>query len=171
MLFRSVPLIHRTLGAMVQRQDEGLNVRVGQKFLRRVGTDLLDKEARIFKPRATDALLDQRRIEMVNGWPTLQYNQTDLGGMYDVAIGEERGAVRFAAQPDPAESSLDELSAEQKKLLGTAAHVVEWTPNSSLKDQVQSSRSGAEFWLPIALLAMLIAAAETFLGQWFSRAK
>lgn len=166
-----VPLIHRTLGAMVQRQDEGLNVRVGQKFMRRVGSELLDKEARVFKPRATDALLDQRRIEMVNGWPMIQYDQTDLGGIYDVAVGEERGAVRFAAQPDPAESSLDELSAEQKKLLATAAHVVEWTPNASLKDQVQHSRSGAEFWLPIVLIAMLIAMAETFLGQWFSRSK
>lgn len=166
-----VPLIHRTLGALVQRQDEGLNVRVGQKFVRRVASELLDKEARVFKPRQTDALLEQRRIEMVNGWPMLQYEQTDLSGMYEIAIGENRGAVRFAAQSDAAESSLDELSSEQKKLLSTVAHVVDWAPNVSLKDQVQRERSGAEFWLPIVIIAMLIAAAETFLGQWFSRAK
>ena len=166
-----VPLIHRTLGAMVQRQDEGLNVRVGQKFVRRVASELLDKEARIFKPRDTDALLDQRRIEMVNGWPMLQYDGTDLSGIYEVAIGDTRGALRFAAQPDATESSLDELSSEQKKLLSASAHVVEWAPNISLKNQVQYAGAGAEFWLPIVMIAMLVAAAETFLGQWFSRPK
>jgi hypothetical protein len=166
-----VPLIHRTLGALVQRQDEGLNVRVGQKFVRRVASELLDKDARIFKPRETDALLDMRRIEMVNGWPMIQYDQTDLGGIYEVAIGETTGAVRFAAQPDAAESSLDELSSEQKKLLGTVAHMVDWAPNVSLKDQMHQEQSGAEFWLPIVIIAMLIGAVETFLGQWFSRAK
>jgi hypothetical protein len=166
-----VPIIHRTLGAMVQRQDEGLNVRVGQKFVRRVASELLDKEARIFKPRDTDALLDQRRIEMVNGWPMLQYDGTDLSGIYDVAVGDTRGAIRFAAQPDANESSLDELSSEQKKLLSASAHVVEWAPNISLKSQVQFAQAGAEFWLPIVILAMLVAGAETFLGQWFSRPK
>jgi len=166
-----VPLAHRALGAMVQRQDEGLNVRVGEKFTRRVASEWLDKEARVFKPRQTDALLEQRRIEMVNGWPMLQYEQTDLSGMYDVAFGEERGAIRFAAHPDANESSLDELSSEQKKFLSTVAHLVEWAPNVSLKDQVQRERSGAEFWLPIVMIALMIAMAETFLGQWFSRAK
>jgi hypothetical protein len=166
-----VPLIHRTLGALVQRQDEGLNIRVGQKFVRRVASELLDKEARVFKPRQTDALLEQRRIEMVNGWPVLQYDNTDLSGIYEVAVGENRNAVRFAAQPDAAESSLDELSSEQKKLLSTVAHVVDWAPNASLKDQVQRERSGAEFWLPIVMLALLVAGAETFLAQWFSRPK
>jgi hypothetical protein len=166
-----VPLVHRTLGAMVQRQDEGLNVRVGQKFVRRLASELLDKEARVFKPRQTDALLEQRRIEMVNGWPTLQYEGTDLSGIYEVAVGDTRSALRFAAQPDASESSLDELSSEQKKLLSTSAHLVEWAPNTSLKDQMQVARSGAEFWLPIAILALLIAGAETFLAQWFSRSK
>lgn len=166
-----VPLIHRTLGAMVQRQDETLNVRVGEKFTRRVASEWLDQEARVFKPRQTDALLDQRRIEMVNGWPMLQFEGTDLSGIYDVAVGETKGAVRFAAQPAAKESSLDELSSEQKKLLSASAHVVEWAPNTSLKSQVQYARAGAEFWLPIVILAMLVAGAETFLGQWFSRPK
>jgi hypothetical protein len=156
---------------MVQRQDEGLNVRVGERFTRRVASEWLDKEARVSKPRQTDALLDQRRIEMVNGWPMLQYEQTDFSGAYDVAFGEERGAIRFATQPEGNESSLDELSSEQRKLLSTVAHLVDWSPNISLKEQVQRERSGAEFWLPIVLAAILIALAETFLAQWFSRAK
>ena len=166
-----VPLVHRTLGALVQRQDEGLNIRVGQKFTRRVASEMLGKEARVSKPREKDALLDVRRIEMVNGWPLIQYDETDVGGIYEVGVGESVGALRFAAQPDPNESSLDELSSEQKKLLGTVARLIEWQPGTSLKQQVQRERSGSEFWLPIVILAMLVAGAETFLGQWFSRPK
>lgn len=166
-----VPVIHRTLGALIERQDEGLNIRVGERFVRRVAPEWLDKDARIFKPRQTDALLELRHIEMVNGSPVVQYDNTDLGGIYEVAVGDEKGALRFAAQPDPTESSLDELSSEQKRLLATFAHVVDWAPNTSLRDEVERERSGAEFWLPIVLLAILFGAAETFLGQWFSRSK
>jgi hypothetical protein len=166
-----VPLIHRALGAIVQRQDEGLNVRVGQRFVRRVASEWLDREARVFKPRHAGGTVDSRRIELVSGWPVLQFEQTDASGLYEIGVGEERGTLRFAAQPDATESSLDELSSEQKKLLSTVAHVVDWAPNVSLKDQVQRERSGAEFWLPIVLLALLVASAETFLGQWFSRPK
>jgi hypothetical protein len=166
-----VPLMHRALGAIVERQDEGLNVRVGQRFVRRVASELLDKEARVFKPRQTDALLEQRRIELVNGWPMLQFEGTDLGGIYEVGIGETRGVLRFAAQPEANESSLDELSSEQKKLLASAANVMEWTPGLALRDQAQFTRGGAEFWLPIVILALLIAGAETFLAHWFSRPK
>ena len=166
-----VPLMHRVLGALVERQDEGLNVRVGQRFVRRVASELLDKEARVFKPRQTDALLEQRRIELVNGWPMLQFEGTDLGGIYEVGIGETRGVLRFAAQPEANESSLDELSSEQKKLLSAAANVMDWTPGLALRDQAQFARGGAEFWLPIVILALLIAGAETFLAHWFSRPK
>ena len=55
--------------------------------------------------------------------------------------------------------------------MSAVAHLVDWSPNMSLKEQVQRERSGAEFWLPIVLAAILIALAETFLAQWFSRAK
>src|SRR6185503_11829283 len=83
-----VPLMHRTLGALVQRQDEGLNLRVGQKFVRRVNSELLDKDARVTKPRHTDALLELRRIEMANGWPMIQYDATDFSGLYQVSVGD-----------------------------------------------------------------------------------
>lgn len=78
---------------------------------------------------------------------------------------------KFAAQASALESSLDELSAEQKKLLSASAHVVDWTPGLSLRDSVLRERSGLEFWLPIVLAALAVAALETFLAQWFSRSK
>jgi hypothetical protein len=166
-----VPLIHRTLGAIVQRQDEGLNVRVGEKFTRRVNPESLDKDALFFKPRQTDALRDMRRVEMVNGWPLLQYEQTDLAGVYDVNIADPAMSLKFAAQADAAESSLEELSPAQVSTLKMVANVINWTPNLSLRGLVEKDRSGVEFWLPIVVIVLLLAALETFLGQWFSRAK
>jgi Aerotolerance regulator N-terminal/von Willebrand factor type A domain/CARDB len=166
-----VPLIHRTLGSIVQRQDEGLNVRVGEKFTRRVNPEVLDKDALIFKPRQTDALRDMRRIELVNGWPLLQYEGTDLAGVYDVSVPDPPLALKFAAQPEASESSLEEITPAQRMTLQSAANVIDWSPNFSLRGLVEKDRSGVEFWLPIAILVLLLAAVETFLGQWFSRAK
>jgi hypothetical protein len=166
-----VPLVHRALGSIVQRQDEGLNIRVGEKFVRRVGSEFLDKDAAYHKPSQTDTMRDLRRIEVVNGWPTLQYEQTDLGGIYEVSSTEPPLALKFAAQPASFESSMDELSPAQVSVLKSVANVIPWTPNLSLRGMVEKDRTGLEFWLPIVIAALLVAAAETFLGQWFSRAK
>src|SRR5262245_34148220 len=58
-----VPLLHRTLGAVVSRQDEGLNVRVGERFTRRVAPEVLDKDVTFYPPRKT-TVRDLRRVEM-----------------------------------------------------------------------------------------------------------
>jgi hypothetical protein len=166
-----LPLIHRMLGAIVQRQDEGLNVRVGQRFARRLNPESLDKDALVFKPRQHDALRELRRVELVNGWPLLQYDQTDTSGVYDVSIVEPPLSMKFAAQPNATESSLDELSPSQIATLKSVANVFIWSPNFSLRSLVEKDRSGVEFWLPIAVIVLLLAGIETFLAQWFSRAK
>jgi hypothetical protein len=166
-----VPLIHRALGAIVQRQDEGLNIRVGEKFTRRVTTEFLDKDAMFFKPRQTDAVRDLRRIEMVNGWPTLQYDPTDFAGVYEATVADPPLALKFAAQSNPAESSLEELSSAQVNTLKNTASVLTWTPSFSVRGLVERTRSGLEFWLPLALAALVVGLVEAFLGQWFSRSK
>lgn len=166
-----IPVMHRVLGSIIQRQDEGVNVRVGEKFLRRVSSELLGKDARVTKPRQTDAVPEVRRVELMTGAPTLQFEQTDLSGLYEFNVADPLTTFKFAAQASALESSLDELSAEQKKLLSASAHVVDWTPGLSLRDSVLRERSGLEFWLPIVLAALAVAALETFLAQWFSRSK
>jgi hypothetical protein len=165
-----VPLLHRTLGAIVSRQDEGLNIRVGEKFARRVAPEFLDKDVTFFPPRQT-TVRDLRRVEMVHGWPAVQFEQTDLAGLYDAKIAEPALVMKFAAQSDPGESSLDELSPAQLNTLKDVANVVNWTPNMSLKGLVEQGRTGLEFWLPILIACLALAAVETFLGQWFSRSK
>ncbi|HEU0010768.1 MAG TPA: BatA domain-containing protein [Verrucomicrobiae bacterium] len=166
-----VPLLHRTLGHIVQRQDEGLNIRVGEKFVRRVAAEYLDKDATFFKPRQTDVVRELSRVELIQGWPTVQFAQTDLAGVYDATLGDPPVHVKFAAQSDPGESSLDELSPAQLATLRDVASVVVWRPDLSFRDSVEKGRTGLEFWLPIAILCLLLAAVETFLGQWFSRSK
>jgi len=166
-----VPLLHRTLGSIVQRQDEGLNVRVGDKFARRVPVEYLDKEAAFFRPRQAEVLRELRRVEMVAGWPTLQFERTDLAGLYDAKLDEPALALKFAAQADSGESSLDELSPAQLTTLKDVASVLIWSPNMSLKGLMEQGRTGLEFWLPIVVLCLLLAGVETFLAQWFSRSK
>jgi hypothetical protein len=166
-----VPLLHRTLGSIVQRQDEGLNIRVGEKFVRRVPAEYLDKDATFFKPRQTDVVRELRRVELAGGWPTLQFEKTDLAGLYDAKLGDPGLTLKFAAQSDPGESSLDELSPAQLTTLRNVANIVPWSPNLSLKSMVEKGRTGVEFWLPILIVCLLLAAVETFLGQWFSRSK
>ena len=166
-----VPLLHRALGSIVQRQDEGLNVRVGARFARRLSTELLDKEATFLKPRRTEGLRETRRVELVNGSPVLQYYQTDHAGVYEVKIADPAYELKFATQSDPTESSMDELTLGQVNNLKTVANVVTWTPGFTLKGMAERDRTGFEFWLPIVIGALLVAGAETFLGQWFSREK
>ncbi len=166
-----VPLLHRALGAVVQRQDEGLNIRVGEKFTRRVNAEFLDKDATIVKPRQTDVVRDLRRIELVNGWPAMTFDQTDLAGLYDVRVADPSLALKFAAQSNPAESSLEELSPAQRSTLNNVAAVLDWTPNLALRGVVEKGRTGLEFWVPLAVLVLLLAMVETFLAQWFTRSK
>ncbi len=165
-----VPLLHRALGAVVSRQDEGLNIRVGDKFARRVPVEFLDKDLNVFPPRQT-TVREVRRIEMVNGWPMAQSGQTDLAGLYDAKVTEPPLALKFATQADPGESSLDELSPAQLTTLKSVATVVPWTPGLSLKGLVEKGRTGLEFWLPLLLVCLAIAGVETFLAQWFSRSR
>jgi len=166
-----VPLIHRTVGSIVQRRDEGLNIKVGEPVLYRLPLEFLGKEATFFRPRQSQAARDLRQIEMVEDWPSLQYQQTDEAGIYEVAVAEPELALKFASQSEPGESSLDELSPDQLATLGDVAQVITWTSNLALRDQVEQNRSGLEFWLPLIVLVLGLALVETFLGQWFSRSK
>ena len=166
-----LPLLHRSLGALVQRQDEGLNLQVGEPFRRRVKPEFLGKDATLVPPGKTDAVGDLRRVELVDGVPMLAYQETDFAGLYGIQVVEPPLEMRFATQADGRESSLDRLSDAQRSTLKEVANVIEWTPGMSLRDQVVEERSGLEFWLPIIVLVTLLALLETFLGQWFSRSK
>lgn len=166
-----VPLLHRTLGTLIQRHDDGANVRVGAQFARRLTADLLHKDAVVMAPGAASGTRDLRRVELVNDTPVLTYEATDKAGIYEIAIAEPATVLKFAAQPDPSESSMAELPAEEVNALGQVAAVQRWNPTLNLRECVEKARVGAEFWLPILIAVLALAALETFLAQYFSRAK
>jgi hypothetical protein len=166
-----LPLLHRALGALVQRQDEGLNVAVGEPFRRRVSLDYLGQDANITKPRQSEAVRDLRRVEMAPGGPVLQFPDTDYAGAYRATIEEPALDIQFSAQPDASESSLEELSADQIVTLKDVANVIEWSPDLEVRELVEQDRTGVEFWFPLMVAVLLLAGLETFLAQWFSRSK
>ena len=94
-----------------------------------------------------------------------------MAGIYEVSVAEPPLSLKFAAQPAPYESSMEELSPAQVSVLKTVANVIPWTPDLSLRGLVEKDRTGLELWLPIVITALLLAGVETLLGQWFSRAK
>ncbi|MEO6788511.1 MAG: hypothetical protein ABI318_20510, partial [Chthoniobacteraceae bacterium] len=198
-----VPLVHRTLGFLLARTGDRLNVRAGTPFTHTVAAERAGKDYTVTAPIAfgrqpssavqansrprlfgqaggpsavtgEDARLPLRtRTVMVkSGTPQIEQTDTSVAGAYAVHFTDEAGtAVRFASASDPAESDLHELSATDLTALGSVARIVRWTPAADLRGQMERERNGTELWLPFALLAIGLVAAETVLGNRFSRSK
>ena len=106
------------------------------------------------------------------GVPLLQLDETDIAGVYDARIGDDAvPALRFATQSDPAESRLEELSPADLKVFDGVAQIIRWSPEHSLRTALQKERTGSEFWLAVAILALVLAVAETWFGNRWSRSK
>jgi hypothetical protein len=167
-----VPLVHRLLGSLVGRQDEGLNIGVGQKFSYPVSNDLLNKDVSVTVPgqQAPPRVVGQ--VTLVGGVPVVQFGDTDKAGAYRVSVGPAPATVLyFAAQSNPSESNLTPLSADQLKMLGQVTEVTQWNPDVSLAPKITSARVGRELWLPLLIAALVIATVETFLAQLFNQSK
>jgi hypothetical protein len=168
-----VPLVYRTLASLVARQDDLLNIPVGVPFVYAAPLDWLNRDATITPPNAKpEDTKDTIKIELVDNAPRLRIAGTGSAGAYKVDIATDTPAsLTFAAQFDPAESSLTEIGADQEKQLADVAMTIHWAPDVPLEQMVQKARVGTEFWLPLAVIALFIAASETFLAQWFGRPK
>ena len=172
-----LPLIDRTVASIVQRQDEALNIRVGDTFVFHPGDESIGKEALFFKPGQKEEATDSRQIELPragigSGVPTLTYNQTDLAGEY-IAKMPYGPPVKFAAQieSDNNESSLDELSKPQADELAKNCNVTHWSPGDSLEKNIEQARNGTELWTHLAWIVLAMAATEMCLAHWFGRTK
>jgi hypothetical protein len=163
-----VPLVHRLIGALVTRQDDHLNVRVGSRLSAVMPADLLGRDVRIQSPGEKGAT-NLRRIALAEGLPLLQFDETETAGVYEAFQGEDTLPLRrFAAQSDPAESHLEELSAVDLKTFDGVAQLIRWSPEMSLRGRLERERTGAEFWLALILAALGVAVAETVLGNRWS---
>jgi hypothetical protein len=170
-----VPLVQRTLGAIVSRQDDSLNVKVGQRFAWRADTKMIGKEALIAHPgaRADDpGAVEPRRIGLDGNTPMLTYDDTSYAGAYQVKISaDEPVKLVFATQPDPDESRLEEIAPGQLQELGKVADVTHWQTTQNLSEVIQKKRVGTELWKYLAFCALILATAETILAHFFSKAK
>jgi hypothetical protein len=164
-----VPMLHRTLGAIVQRKDEGLNIAAGEPFMRRMAPEFVHKDAVVTRRNDAGAGAEARRVELLDDAPSLRFEDTDRAGLYDVRIAEPPLSEMFAVEPNAAESNLEELSPKQLESLGQLARVATWSPKWSLDEEMARARGGADFWMPLLLLGLGVALAEMMLAQWFSR--
>lgn len=163
-----VPLVQRTLAWLIQGQGGALNLPVGGTFVFHPSADVLGRAARLKLPKDGR---DSRTIELRDGRPTLTFDNTPLGGAYELKIPGEPRSVRFATQPDSRESQIESLNDEQLRRLASVADVIPWTSASQLHDAMLAQHTGSELWLPLAVAALVLALTETFLADWFSRAK
>jgi hypothetical protein len=166
-----VPLMQRVLGSLIERETEGLNVRVGQPFSFVVPSEQLHRDFTVTAPGQTDPPRVEGQVALVNGLPVVQYAKTDFSGAYKVSIAGDDSPLSFAAQSDPRESDLTLLSDAQLKTLGQSVDVIHWTEKASLTPKLTSARNGYELWWPLLVAALIFATAETFLAQTFSRSK
>jgi hypothetical protein len=167
-----VPLLHRTLGALLARHDDRLNLRTGTTYTQMMPPELAGKDvrvARLGEPLERGLTSRLRTDEAV---VRLDFAETDRAGGYEVRLGDDAAPiVRFAAQTDPAESKLDPLTPAEIKALASVATITAWNGTISLRDTLVAERHGAEFWQPIAWIALLLAVAEMVLGNLWSRSK
>jgi hypothetical protein len=169
-----LPLLDRTVASIVERQDEALNLRVGDTFVYHPGDEAIGKEALFFKPGQREEATDSRQIQLphAGGLPVLTYDQTDVAGEYVVKM--PYGApIKFAAQTESGnnESTLEEISQQQLDQLGKAATVQRWSPGDDMAARIEKTRTGTELWMHFAWAILVLAAVEMLLANWFSRPK
>jgi len=167
--------MQRVLGSLVERQDEGLNIGVGQSFSYTVNNDFLRKDFTVTVPGQTDSPRVVGQVILVSGLPTVTYDDTDYAGAYRVSIATDPSTIiYFAAQSDPKESNLTTLTDTQIKSLSASADIFKWSPGvveHSLTTKLTDARVGQELWVPLLIAALVVAALETFVAQLFNQSR
>ncbi len=164
-----LPLIHRTLGHILARQEELLNTRAGAAFSYALKTDAANRSYALTAP---DGKAKPGAVELRDGVPLITVADTSLAGAYSAVFADEpEKPFRFAAQADPAESDLRSVSAADFKALETVTQITRWTPGADLKKSLQTERTGTEIWLWLAVATLALAVAELLLGNRWSRSR
>ncbi len=165
-----VPLLYRSIGAIVEKRDESLNLTVGQRFVHTTGIELLSKEAEIKYLNDPTAIPDSRRIELVNGVATLTADPTEQAGTYQLTIAGQ-SPLLFAAQTDASESNLETITEESRKSLAESANIMTCSADTDLASNLKQEQTGTELLFPLAVLLLMLAVTESGLAMWFSRSK
>jgi hypothetical protein len=162
----------RTLGSLLGREDELLNIRAGERLAVQQPARMLGRDVLITTPGDDKAPPQSTRIDLASGAAMLKFDHTNRAGVYTVAMGED--SLIFTAGANPEESAVEQVSQQQiQDLEASGVSVVQWKPGLAVDDALKRAQgySGMEFWFPLAVLGLILAAAETFLAHVFSRPK
>jgi len=175
----SVPLYDKIIGSILLNQDAGLNLVVGNPFTRELGAVNANLQARVIAPGEAADQAEMLIVSTESGQGTLRFGDTDRAGIYEVIYeypddseetAEPPAPVRFATQPDTRESNMTALSPATRKTMDKHAGLHDWQ-QTDLAAALKRDRVGAEFWLPVILIVLLLGALEIWLAQKFSRPK
>lgn len=166
-----IPLLHRAIASFADAQGERFNVRVGGRVSLREPAELAGRDVTIASPGVSDRRW-VRTLRTVPGASLLEWDETAKAGVYRAAMaGMASPLAVFAAQPDPAESDLTELTSERRAELERVGQVIDWSPGMDLRAAFDRERVGVELWLPLALAVLMLGVVEVWLAQQFSRPK
>lgn len=170
-----LPLMDRTLGAIMDRQDARLNIPAGSPFELVCDPEWVNRDAIVMASGEKKGGGSLRRIGMQEGVPLLRFEETEKAGGYEARIKSDPPQdVKFAVQSNPVESNLEGLAPAQLDSLAAVAQVIRWTPTIHLDDQIARQRGGgggAELWMIFAILVIIAAGAELVLAGLFSETK
>jgi hypothetical protein len=164
-----LPLIYRSLASILARGDAGLNVGVGVPFVASIPIDYLGRPVKITTPGKAR---DDTTVVLEGESTVVRCKNTDLAGAYSAALaGNNPFTLQFAAQAEANESRLELLTESEKAALSQAATVVSWNTEAPLNQTVGTARASDDWWIPLAVIALLLAVVEPFVANRFSEAK
>ena len=165
-----LPIVHRVFGSILSKQDAGININVGETFIRKGPSSWIDKKATISysnSPTASEISAN----EDANG-ASIEYNEINESGIYSLTIHDPFESIQFSASGDPRESNPELLSEAQKeRLREVSLKFLETTDPKEISAALTRERKGAELWPILLLIAALITILELFLSQKFSQEK
>ena len=165
-----LPIVHRVVGSVISRMDSGLNIQVGDTFIRKVPQSWINKEATISHSKSETATFINAEISDDGG--NVQFNQVNSSGIYDLKLTEPFELIQFSATSDPRESNPEKLSGPQiERLKEISSNVIESSSLNEITSAINQKRKGAEIWPLLLLAALLLTLLELYLSQKFSQEK
>jgi len=165
-----LPIVHRVFGSILSKQDDGININVGETFIRKGPSSWIGKKATISytdSPTASEISANEDK----NG-ASIQYNGINKSGIYSLTIHDPFELIQFSASGDPRESNPEPLSdAQKERLREVSLKFLETTDPLEISAALKRERKGAELWPVLLLIAALITILELFLSQKFSQEK
>ena len=167
-----VPLLIRITSYVTNGLGGSLNVPVGQPFATPIGSEYAGKEFSVLRPGET-----KRRVvgEVESGDQSaeLHYDGTEKAGPYQLYIGDDiKPKMVFAAQGDPEESNLAQIAKAEIEPLLNPAPPKKDDQDATAKPSAKHPRvPGQELWVPLALVALLLALVEMGLAHFISQSK